>query len=234
MLLKDQRPVSSSASALAWQRPATIHDFDGDGRAEFAFSVADSYLLVGLEDAGPGVAPTVNLLGQWDILDASGIAGSTAFDFLGDGSAEAMYADEETLYVWETSDPAQAPYVSEPRSSRTLIEYPVVADVDGDGSAEIVVVSNEDPLGGGATAPAVQVYGDMFNRWVPARRIWNQSSYHVTNVNEDGTIPTTQLPYWETFKSFRHQHAARKWRRVRPVIGPSDEDAKRPSARVTR
>ena len=49
----------------------------------------------------------------------------------------------------------------------------------------------------------MQVYGDLADRWVPARRIWNQSSYHVTNVNEDGTIPTEQLPNWETFKSFR-------------------------------
>ena len=69
VLLKDQRPVTSASSALAWQRPATIHDFDGDGESEFAFSVADSYLLVELEDNGPGVAPTVTLAGQWDILD---------------------------------------------------------------------------------------------------------------------------------------------------------------------
>jgi hypothetical protein len=34
------------------------------------------------------------------VSDQSGIAAGTAFDFLGDGMAEAMYADESTLYVF--------------------------------------------------------------------------------------------------------------------------------------
>jgi hypothetical protein len=198
----DEQPVMAPTGGLTWQRPATIHDFDGDGGAEFAFSVAQSYLLLDVEIGTGGLAPIVNLLAQWDVLDSSGIAGGTAFDFLGDGSAEAMYADETTLYVWESADASQAPYVAEPRSSRTIVEYPVVADVDNDGSAEIVVVSNESP-DGGVESPPVQVYGDSSDRWVPARRIWNQHAYHVTNVYEDGTIPTVHPPYWTTFNSFR-------------------------------
>ena len=26
--------------------------------------------------------------------------------------------------------------------------------------------------------------------WAPARRIWNQHAYSVTNINEDGSLPT--------------------------------------------
>jgi hypothetical protein len=84
------------------------------------------------------------------------------------------------------------------RQSYTQIEYPVVADIDNDGSAEIVVVSN------GGEAP-VRVFHDSQDRWVPARRIWNQHAYHVTNVREDGTLPAVQPPSWQQLNTFRTQ-----------------------------
>jgi hypothetical protein len=113
-----------------------------------------------------------------NVQDGSGWAAGTAFDFLGDGIAEAMYADEVKLFVF---DGAGKPLLSVPRSSKTLIEYPIVADVDNDGSAEIVVVSDigYDDI---QTAPTVQVIRDKQDRWIQARRIWNQHTYHVTNV----------------------------------------------------
>jgi hypothetical protein len=91
-----------------------------------------------------------------------------------------------------------------PRTSWTGDEYPVVADVDNDQSAEIVVVSNR-ALHGEPETPTVQVIRDAKDRWVPARRIWNQHAYHVTNVNEDGTIPQFEAPNWQTLNTFRIQ-----------------------------
>jgi hypothetical protein len=46
---------------------------------------------------------------------------------------------------------------------------------------------------------------DADDRWVPARRIWNQHAYHVTNVREDGTIPQFEKPSWELLNTFRTQ-----------------------------
>ena len=74
------------------------------------------------------------------------------------------------------------------RSSGTLIEYPVVADVDNDGAAEVLVVSNEN-FDGRQLTPTLQVIRDSEDRWIQARRIWNQHTYHVTNINEDGDRP---------------------------------------------
>jgi CARDB len=37
----------------------------------------------------------------------------------------------------------------------------------------------------------IRVYQDATDRWVRSRTIWNQHAYHVTHVNEDGTIPKT-------------------------------------------
>jgi hypothetical protein len=38
---------------------------------------------------------------------------------------------------------------------------------------------------------------------VDTRRVWNQHAYAVTNVEDDGTIPTPMPPSWRTVGSFR-------------------------------
>ncbi|MBL9104245.1 MAG: hypothetical protein JNL82_25085 [Myxococcales bacterium] len=78
-----------------------------------------------------------------------------------------------------------------------------IADVDNDGSAEIVVVSNKGYAN--FNQPAVQVIRDKQDRWIPARRIWNQHTYHVTNVREDGTIPQVEPKSWLLYNTFRTQ-----------------------------
>jgi hypothetical protein len=40
------------------------------------------------------------------------------------------------------------------------------------------------------------VWTDSGNNWVRTRRIWNQHTYHVTNVTEDGQIPRMEEPNW--------------------------------------
>jgi len=185
----DERPTGDVGLG-AWFRPSTVHDFDGDGRSDFAVSSAASYSVYDRD-----------LMIHWsaNVQDGSGWAAGTAFDFLGDGFADAMYADEATLFVF---DDVGAPLLQVPRSSKTLIEYPVVADVDNDGSAEIVVVSSND-WDENQTAPSVQVIRDAEDRWIQARRIWNQHTYHVTNVREDGTIPTIEPKSWQLLGTYR-------------------------------
>jgi len=147
----------------SWWRPAAIHDVDGVDGPEILISSNQHYNIY-----------KPNLAAVWvaDVQDGSGFAAGTAFDFLGAGYAEAMYADEQFLFVYGESGEV---LLSSPRSSWTQAENPVVADVDNDGSAEIVVVSN------GGQQPAVQVIRDVDDRWIQARRIWNQHAYHVTN-----------------------------------------------------
>ncbi len=183
-------PTGDPAGLGAWFRPSTVHDFDGDGAAEFAVSSASSYSVF-----------ESNLIVNWSVgvQDGSGWAAGTAFDFLGDGVAEAMYADETTLFIYGDGGAVE---LQVPRSSKTLIEYPVVADVDNDGSAEIVIVSGLD-WDDEQTSPTVQVIRDVEDRWIQARRIWNQHTYHVTNVREDGTIPSVEPRSWELLNTYR-------------------------------
>lgn len=170
-----------------YRRPATIHDLDGDGLAEFALSSSNHYTSYS-GDA------TINWSAS--VADLSGLASGTAFDFLGDGVAEAIYGDESMLWVFDGQSGDVV--MNAPRGSITIVEYPVVADVDNDGSAEIVVVSNHNDA-----HPTVQVFRDDEDRWIPTRRIWNQHTYHVTNVREDGSIPQFEPPHWELLNTFR-------------------------------
>jgi hypothetical protein len=187
-----QRPTGDPPEPFTvWLKPGTVHDFDGDGVSDFATGSANNYATYDITPAAP------TILWQAPVLDLSGSAGGTAFDFLGDGIAEAMYADETQLFVFDGNGNA---LLTAPRQSGTGLEYPVVADIDNDGSAEILVVSNFQPAGG---SPAVQAIRDVDDRWIQARRIWNQHTYHVTNVREDGTIPTVEPKSWQQLNTFR-------------------------------
>nr|WP_263429987.1 FG-GAP-like repeat-containing protein [Nannocystis pusilla] len=183
---QNQAPGGGSS----WFRPGTVHDFDGDNVSEVATSAANSYVMFEGDLTVNWIAP---------IVDASGWAAGTAFDFDGNGVAEAMYADENNLYVFDGDG---QPLLNVPRSAKTLAEYPVVADVDNDGSAEIVVVSDSG-WSGNQSAPTVQVIRDVEDRWIQPRRIWNQHTYHVTNVREDGKIPQFEKPWWQSLNTFR-------------------------------
>ena len=177
---------------LVQWRPAAIHDLDDDGVPE---------IMVGANVSYSALAADTSVRWSVAVDDGTSAASGTAFDFLGDGGAEAMYADETTLFVFgEVGDVL----LTGARTSWTQIENPVVADVDNDGSAEIVVVSNLG-YGGGEASPMVQVYRDAQDRWVQARRIWNQHAYHVTNVREDGTIPRIMAKHWLGLNTFRTQ-----------------------------
>lgn len=136
------------------RRRRWVHDMDGDDQPEYAVSSATAYAVYEAD---------ASILWQAVVSDLSGLAGGTAFDFLGSGIAQAMYGDENNLLF----DGSGMTLFQSPRGSLTLIEYPVVADVDDDGSAEIVVTSNS------ANSPAVQVVRDIEDRWIQARRIWN-------------------------------------------------------------
>lgn len=141
---------------------------------------------------------------------SSGVTSSSVFDFNGDGAAEVVYADECYFRVYDGT--GGGVYLQLPALNRTLIDNPVVADVDNDGNAEIVIVQNnaQDQCGratlnqwptgtvvNAALPNGIEVFGDASDTWVSARRIWNQQAYHVTNVLESGAIPSHEPESWK-------------------------------------
>jgi len=199
--------------------PPTIADVDGDGRPEIAVAGQNSLNVFSV-----GAAPDypITLLWQAQARDfSSNFTGSSVFDFDGDGNVEVLYADECFARVYDHQGGVR---FEVPNTSCTGTEYPVVADVNGDGKAEFVVVSNNligtnsacapyakacvDLFSGYVPTTGVRVYRDAKDNWVSTRAIWNQHSYHVTNVcdgrdavcpsNENGVgrIPKSEPSSW--------------------------------------
>ncbi|MBK8254742.1 MAG: VCBS repeat-containing protein [Polyangiaceae bacterium] len=181
------RPTGEPPAGNCWGKPLAIHDFDGDGQPEVAVSSCTTFGVYEFTETG------LEPIWAANVVDESGLSSSTAFDFLGDGTAEAIYGDEYKVYVFDGK--TGTILMSLERSSGTLVEYPVVADIDNDGSAEIILVGNY-PHG-------LVALGDAEDRWIQARRIWNQHASYVTNIREDGTLPTSLINNWEGLNTFR-------------------------------
>ncbi|EYF01195.1 Hypothetical protein CAP_8536 [Chondromyces apiculatus DSM 436] len=177
--------------------PPTIADFDGDGMAEIGVASADYYIVADLECLATPLPAQCSDPGiRWKRRNddcSSRSTGSSVFDFEGDGKAEVVYNDESFFRVMSGSDGAILLEV--PNNSHTRLEMPIVADVDNDGNAEIIFVENASSSTSAAT-DGIQIWGDPTDSWVSTRRIWNQHSYHVTNVSETGAIPMNEPPNW--------------------------------------
>jgi len=169
----------------------TVADYDGDGLPEVGVAGLSYYTLFDTD----GTVLWSNATED----DSSSVTGSAVFDFDRDGAAEVVYADEHNLFVYDGSSGAVRLQM-DGHASATLFEYPVIADVDNDGSTEIIVASNNYAWGGWN---GITVVGDENNTWAPARPVWNQFAYHITNVEGDGSIPSSQQENWLTWNNFR-------------------------------
>ena len=84
-------------------------------------------------------------------------------------------------------------------SSRTAAEYPLIVDVDADGNSEFVVPANDDQIVRDDCTVGTHgllAFGDTNDKWVRTRQVWNQHTYHVTNVEASGAIPSQENDSW--------------------------------------
>jgi hypothetical protein len=152
--------------------PPTIADYDGDGLPELGLAGADFYTVFDPDCQAtprmggkcpatrtcetlvggvvtPGPCPDYELWSRKTQDHSSNITGSSVFDFEASGIAKVVYADECFARVYDGRDGTVL--FSQYHSSCTWIENPIVADVDGDFRAELVVPSNTacGPIGVG-------------------------------------------------------------------------------------
>ncbi len=187
--------------------PPVVSDFDGDGYPDVG-TLSGPYFIAfsGAHLMNTSVADVDTVLYARQVQDCSSAqTGATAFDFFADGSGEVVFSDELNFTVLD-GETGNAVFQT-CNTSGTIFEYPVIADVDGDGSADIVAPSNSySGLNcSGTKTTGIRIFTDPASSWAAARRVWNQHTYHVTNVLEDGTIPTVEDAHWEdpALNSFR-------------------------------
>ena len=166
-----------------------IADIDNDGLIEVLIQsgVSNSNEKFQAYKFYPG-SQTFTLLWGFTTDEDSYSNSITSFDFNQDGLLELMICDQSTVrivngsgYSHTTGNDTVPVYVmsSLPFSETTIMQYPIIVDVDDDGNAEIVSVGSDK----------LNVFESSGSPWAPARKVWNQYMYNVTNVNQDLTVP---------------------------------------------
>ncbi|MBO4350080.1 MAG: VCBS repeat-containing protein [Proteobacteria bacterium] len=172
-----------------------IADFDGDKKAEIGLAGGSKYAVF--------KGDTGAVLWDTPTNDSSSFrTGSSVFDFEGDGKAEVVYRDQCYIRIYNGADGKEL--WREPATSGTVLDYPLIVDVDGDGKTEIITTSSGYNCGDFASTPlGVVAYEDSWGNWVRTRQIWNQHTYHVTNINDDGSVPKNEKPNWTIYNNYR-------------------------------
>lgn len=162
----------------------TIGDITGDDIPEIAIAGENLFAVFKSDGDVVWTAPAVEVVAR---------TGSTMFDFNADGVFEVVYRDTRELRVWDGFGNVIATFGA---GAPTGVESPIVADVDSDGEAEIVVTSGT----------GLFVYGGSPG-WADARALWNQHDYFIQNVTDDLGLPadpTVPFP-WLDHNTYRVQ-----------------------------
>lgn len=199
--LDPTRCADGSAGRTRGGGPPTAADVNADGVPDIAVAGGVGYAVIdGARLVDPAVADADTFVWVRETIDCSSAqTGSSVFDFNGDGEAEVLYADEHTFYVYDGNHPMGEPLFTTCNTNGTILEMPIVADIDNDQQADIIVVSNARyreclPIGSGERTSGVRVFSSRNGDWVRTRRIWNQHPYHVSNVEADGSVPQREMP----------------------------------------
>jgi len=192
-------PLGNGATFLGILGSPVLANVDGDPQPEIGVAGSSRFVMFD----GDGTA-----LWQATTNDSSAATGATAFDFNGDGRLELVYGDEFTLFVWNGSDGREL--LRRTFHNATALAYPTVADVDQDGSAEILVAT----YSGFGWIPRMQngvyAFGAETGRWRGARSVLHQQAYDVNNVSDArGTIPRRPFPSWLDHNTYRCQQPTR-------------------------
>ena len=177
--------------------PPCVADFDGDEQAEIAWASSSRFNVYELDGT---------VLWTQSIVDASGLAGCAGYDVDGDGAYEVIYADERQLYIFDGSTGAIR-FVQPGHASGTIFEYPVIADVDNDDSAEIVFVSNNFRSGLSDGWAGVTALGHSGDGWARSGPTWNIHDFAVTNIEQNGRVPRLPEPAWQVYNVYRARPA---------------------------
>jgi IG-like fold at C-terminal of FixG, putative oxidoreductase len=166
-----------------------IADLDGDGEVEIVTSMlANGGMIYALNADG-------SRLWSAPALDNSPLSVSL-MDLEGDGNYEVAWnGANQGLTLFDGSDGTVIFNESHLGViSKSGSDYPIFADVDHDGYGELVAPAQN----------GVRVFGfDGF--WGPARPIWNQHSYHITNIEDDLSIPVSEPDSWDGHNTYRAQ-----------------------------
>lgn len=168
----------------------SVANFDGNTQGKMQMAVATGRSITIATADG-------QILGQFETRDCSSLStGITTFDFDGDLKPEILYADEQYFRIFHLENGKLIEISKVINPNGTLSEYPVVADIHGDGSSSVLVVAtnyvainnpswyeNLEDQNKAVAVTGVRAFGAKTSKWMPARPIWNQYDFIPGAVN---------------------------------------------------
>lgn len=167
-----------------------VAELDGDGAPEIVM-VTPTYGIAVYRPDGSVV---------WERDDLGFIEQMTGWDVDGDGMSELIVQELATVDSGENLLKILSGLTGDELYSSPNLSYsswpPVVADIDTDGHAEILV-SGGVPRADGSIR-SVTIYHQVDDTWPAAGPAWPVPDYQLTNVGPAGEIPRgeTDPPWW--------------------------------------
>ena len=197
--------------------PPTIADLNADGSLDVVVASMD---VLTAYDGDALMAGDISAAVLWQVSpseEVNGVLGASAFDIDSDGDQDVIFADEEDLFFLDGSTGANllatatTDFNSGAHSSESALEYPTIADLDSDGSAEIVLASSQQASTYDASQwSGVRAIGSATSSWPDAPETWPMHGYTpaLTGAGLLSTNPTTTDPEWLSSGTFRAQPAS--------------------------
>ena len=176
--------------------PPCVADFDGDGVSELAWGSSSSFNVYELDGTR---------LWTFPMSDQSGLAACSGYDFDANGAYEVVFADEQAMYIFDGAT-GQMRFGNTGHASGTVFEYPIIADVDNDQSAEVVLVSSNYRFEGEWSG--ITVFGQTEDAWARSGTTWHVHDFSVTNISENGQVPVRPQPSWQVHNVYRARPSA--------------------------
>lgn len=196
------RAAVPGAERFGWAGPPCVGDLDGDGASEVVVPGGETI------DAfyGDGsLAWSVAMFGNDGSGWYSGATGCAVFDFDRDGDVEVLLGDAASLRILDGTDGATL-WESTDYSGYMELQGPVVADIDADGSAEILASSTGHILNGADWA-GLQIYAHPRGAWRTDGSVWGVHDFAVGNQTAGGGLAAAPAPTWVEPGVFRGQVA---------------------------
>lgn len=176
--LRDTDGTLLAVRALAHRGELATADIDGDGAPEVIVS-GD------LQTTALALDGTV----LWAVTHPRDAGPASAFDFDGDGASEVIVGDGLGFDILDGRTGESHVRTLVPVSHEA---FPVIADIDGDGSAEILIAGE-----------ALTVWGNPSCLWPRAGAGWGLPDFNGENLGDDGSVPTDDPPIWHGTGNYR-------------------------------
>lgn len=154
-------------------------DLDGDGAPELIVS-------------GSAATTSFRLDGTllWTVTSNEVAGPAAGFDFDADGAYEVVVGHSTGFDILDGATGASRVRVSYETASTV---FPVIADLDNDGAAEILVAGPE----------GIAVFENPSCLWPKGGVGWGIHDFTGVNLGDDGSVPTNDPPIWQGTGNYR-------------------------------